>query len=114
MTDVSARSNRLAGMVWAVCALLPCTALASGKSTDDWQLQMLLQPTREQLRIETEKDRVFIYSRVKDTDIDRAMDEQFSRLQHMMFVNTLVVQKKRPTAGAPSKPVLIEHDDGCD
>jgi hypothetical protein len=32
----------------------------------------------------------------------------------MMFVNTLVVQKKRPTAGAPSKPVLIEQNDGCD
>jgi hypothetical protein len=115
MLNTTARSRGFALVAWTACALWPCAALAGGESKDDWQMQMLFEPTPEQLRIETQRDRVFIYSRVKDTDINRAMDEQFPRVQHMMFVNTLVVQKKpQPNAGEPSGPVVVEQHDGCD
>ncbi len=35
-------------------------------------------------------DEVIIYSRVRNKTIHKAMDEQFARIENMMFVNTIV------------------------
>jgi hypothetical protein len=70
MSNISKQPMRLAFMVWALCALSPCAALA-----------------------------------------DRATDEQFPRIRHMMFVNTPVVQETDQPTGEPSEPAPIEQDD---
>lgn len=96
----------------------PYAAAGDEQAIQDWQLQMLLEPTPAQLDMEQRKDTVFIYSRMKDSDIGRAMKEQFGRVQHMMFVNTLVTKEPDPTRdkaadSEPSEPVVVEEDDGC-
>ena len=98
--------------------IAPCAAAGDLQTIQDWQLQMLFKPTPVQLEMEQQKDRVFIYSRVRDSDIDRAMSQQFGRVEHMMFVNTLVTQKAEPARDKPAdsqsgEPVVVESDDGC-
>jgi hypothetical protein len=98
--------------------MAPWATAGDEQAIQDWQLQMLLKPTPVQLQMEQQKDRVFIYSRVKDSDIDRAMDQQFGRIEHMMFVKTLVTKKAEPahdkaSDSKSSEPVVVESDDGC-
>ena len=98
--------------------IAPWAAAGDEQAIQDWQLQMLLKPTPVQLKMEQQKDRVFIYSRVKDSDIDRAMDQQFGRIEHMMFVKTLVAKQAEPSRdktpdSESSEPVVVESDDGC-
>ena len=97
----------------------PCATADDERAIQDWQMQMLLQPTPAQIHMEQRKNRVFIYSRMKDSDVGLAMDQQFGRIQHMMFVNTLVTREREPTpgkasGGEPSGPAVVEEDDGCD
>lgn len=113
--------------VWKSLALIgslflgfmTCAAADDDQAIHDWQMQMLLEPTPAQLDMEQRKKRVFIYSRIRDSDISRAMDQQFDRIEHMMFVNTLVAKNREPTPkktneDESSGPVLVEEDDGCD
>lgn len=96
-------------------AASPYSAVAGESAGDDWQMQMLLAPTPQQIEMERRKSKVFIYSQVKEPDLERAMDEQFGRIEHMMFINTLV-REPEPKADATQpadKAVWVEQDDGC-
>jgi hypothetical protein len=54
---------------------------------DDWQKERLLSPTPAQLAAET-KGQVVIYDGLDSRVVDRALDEQFQRIDSMMFVRT--------------------------
>ncbi|HYQ71946.1 MAG TPA: hypothetical protein VET88_08460, partial [Gammaproteobacteria bacterium] len=69
-----------------------------------FQTRVLFSPTDSQLRAET-RGRVMIYDGLEDADVERALDEQFDRVEHMMFVRT------RHTA--PDGESSYD-DDGCD
>ena len=75
-----------------------------------WQLQRLLVPNEEALERE-EKGFIFIYSRLKDTDIDQAMDENFSRIGAMMFVNTIITDKQGEPMTDPLTGETVTDDD---
>ena len=59
-------------------------AVAAGEG---WQKERLLAPTPAQLAAE-EKGRVGIYDGLESRTVDRALDEQFHRIDSMMFVRT--------------------------
>lgn len=115
-TTRALHTHAVVGLLLLGCA--PWVAADDGQAIQEWQLRMLLEPTPTQLEMEQRKQTVFIYSRMKDSDISRAMEEQFGRVQHMMFVNTLVTKEpkaapQKSADGESSEPVVVEDDDGC-
>ena len=96
-------------------AACPCAAVAGESPSRDWQMEMLFSPTPQQIEMEQRKSKVFIYSQVKQPELDRALDAQFGRIEHMMFINTLV-QKPQPKTNATNptaQSAWVEQDDGC-
>ncbi|MCB1786984.1 MAG: hypothetical protein H6953_05700 [Chromatiaceae bacterium] len=67
--------------------LLQPAAAADGSS---WELKQLHHPSTSLLRAE-DAGRVTIYDGLMVSEVDRAMDQQFDRIDSMMFVRT-----KRP------------------
>jgi hypothetical protein len=77
---------------------------AMSEPKNDWQLTMLHDPSAAQLSLE-QSGKVFIYDGLTDRDVELAMNTQFKRVEHMMFVRT----KVETPAG---KYEVV--DDGCD
>ena len=77
-----------------------------------WQEQMLFEPSPQQLEPEA-RGRVMIYNGLKDIRIEEALDQQFDRIEHMMFTGTIITDENgTPRKDAVTGEVLVE-DDGC-
>jgi len=84
------------------------------ESEHAWQMELLFDPASSQQRSER-KGRVFIYSDLKESVVDRALDEQFDRIDHMMFVRTVRTNADGEVKqqAAPDGTVLVAQDDDC-
>ena len=91
----------LAGLLSGVL-LMPFPMLAGAE--DVYQNKVLFSPTGSQLKAES-RGRVMIYDGLDNAVVERALDEQFDRIEHMMFVRTRHTE--------PDGEVSYE-DDGCD
>jgi protocatechuate 3,4-dioxygenase beta subunit len=74
-------------------------------------LGLLFNPGESQL--ELEKNRVVIYDRLKSSDIDRALEEQFDRVGSMMFVTRIVTDEEGQPVRDEDTGELVFEDDGC-
>ena len=90
----------LSGILPAVLAGFTTVAGAGEERMRDWQLSLLFSPAEQQLRVE-EKGRIMIYDGLYSSDVNRALDEQFDRLEHMMFTNTIVTVESGKPARDP-------------
>ena len=99
--DISVMHHVLAGML-TVMLLMPFPTTAGAE--DRFQHKILFSPTHSQLKVEA-RGRVMIYDGLDNAEVERALDEQFDRIEHMMFVHT-----RHPE---PDGEVSFE-DDGCD
>jgi hypothetical protein len=91
-----------------LCAALLIAASPSLHAADDgfnaYQQKVLLEPGKSVLRAEA-RGRVTIYDGLDESRVDQAMDEQFDRIENMMFVRT-----RRSAADG----TVDYDDDGCD
>ena len=92
-----------------IASLLTLAALAGptnglAKGAQDWQRNMLLNPSDQQIKMEN-RGRVLIYDGLTERDIAMAMDTQFDRVGSMMFVRTQVESDEGGWE---------VFDDGCD
>ena len=71
---------------------------------DSYQHNALFNPSQSQLKAET-RGRVMIYDGLDNATVERAMDDQFERVQHMSFIRARFLQA--------DGEVSIEDDD-CD
>ena len=81
---------------------------ATSADTDrqkSWQLSLLFTPGDHQQKME-KRGRVFIYDGMQAADNEKAFDEQYARIESMMFVNTVVTD--------PETGEQLVEDDGCD
>lgn len=70
----------------------------------DYQQNMLFSPSDSMLKAE-QRGRINIYDGLESNVVEKAMDEQFDRIENMMFVRVTHVQD--------DGEVTVE-DDGCD
>ena len=96
-----------ASVIWIALSLQ--TAAAADNS---WQMSHLFAPSPAQIDRER-KGRVMIYHGMKDIDVDRAMDEQFDRIESMMFTGTIVTDDAGRPLRDPETGEVVVEDDGC-
>ena len=71
---------------------------------DQYQYKMLLNPTEKMLEAES-RGYIMIYDGLENRVVEKAMTEQFDRIENMMFVGTRYLQE--------NGELLYEEDD-CD
>ena len=71
-----------------------------------WQKKRLLYPSENTVQTEKQAQKVFIYEGLKLEDVEKALDQHFDRVEHMMFVGTLLP----PTSAG----LRQTEEDGCD
>jgi hypothetical protein len=69
------------------------------------QKKRLFSPAKVVRKAEELRQSVFIYDGMKEGDIEKAMEEQFDRVENMMFVRTLVTNEEGEEE---------VEEDGCD
>ena len=76
------QSSRIALLATSISVIA-----GQGLAAPGWQERQLLSPSAAQQRTE-QQERVYIYDGLQEETVDRAMDTQFERIQHMMFIGT--------------------------
>jgi hypothetical protein len=71
-------------------AMLAPPAMAEG-ANERFQYNALFNPTTGQLKAEA-RGHVMIYDGLDNAMVDRALDGQFDRIEHMMFIRTRQTQ----------------------
>ena len=66
----------------------------------------MFNPTSAQLRVE-ERGRVMIYDGLDNALVEHALDDQFDRIEHMMFIRT------RQSSSDDEDDDDSVEDDGC-
>lgn len=75
------------------------------------ELRRLFQPTPAELQAE-KAGRIYIYEGLRESDVDRAMTEEFDRLDSMMFVRMQRVAPKSDPAPQEQTSYYTQND-GC-
>ena len=79
-------------------------------ANDGFQYNALFNPSPAQLKAE-DRGRVMIYDGLDNAAVERALDQQFGRIEHMMFTRI----HEPPDDGAPPNEGGEDSsdDDGC-
>lgn len=85
--------------------------LASLDTADVWQTNRLFTPTARQLEME-HKGSVVIYDGLTDVMVEKALDQDFNRIQSMMFTRVIQTGKNGQPLRDESGEVIVA-DDGC-
>ena len=93
----------LIGLLLGAVLLPP--AMAEG-ANERFQYNALFNPTTGQLKAE-DRGRVMIYDGLDNAEVERALDEQFERIEHMMFIRT-----RQSQADDDGEEDTVD-DDGC-
>jgi len=110
MTTQFRLSDRLALSV--IAAVLVLGVMDPAKTQDSWQEKMLFDPSERQLELE-KRGRVMIYDGLKETQVARAMDLEFERIQSMMFVRTIATNSEGSVLRDEETGDVVVEDDGC-
>ena len=98
--------NRLMFIVLLMGSLLAPLAQAAD-ANDGFQYNALFNPSPTQLKAE-ERGRVMMYDGLDNAVVERALDEQFGRIEHMMFVRT-----RQSSSDDDDDGEGYVEDDGC-
>jgi hypothetical protein len=97
-------------LVFAGSLLL--SPLARAADLRDTELRRLFEPTAAELRAE-QAGRIYIYEGLQQADIARALSEQFTRVNSMMFIR-VKPSPAAPIPGRSGEPTTVDYrDDGC-
>ena len=83
------------------------------QSPGSWQMSRLFHPTQADLASE-KKGKIIIYDGLTDKTVDRAIEENFDRIDAFMFTRTVVTDDAGAPLRDPETGELVTEDDGCD
>ncbi len=86
---------------------------AAEEEQEDPQLRRLFYPTRAE-RASEKEGKIHIYQRVKDKDVLRAMDDQFHRIDAMMFTSVVQTDHRGAPMVDPDTGEEVVEEDDCD
>ncbi|MGD8275279.1 MAG: hypothetical protein PVJ30_04920 [Thiohalocapsa sp.] len=109
LTDASARkaTKHLLGAI-----TLAVTASVPAGDVRDIELRRLFDPTQAEVASEAE-GRIYIYDGLTDVDVQRALNEQFQRVENMMFIRTRKTDKAGEVKRDAETGEVDYEDDGC-
>jgi hypothetical protein len=81
------------------------------EKTNKWQVARLFEPGENQRRLE-EKGYITIYDNLPDTTVDKAMNNNFERIENMMFTRVVITDDNGLPELDEAGNIVIE-DDGC-
>jgi len=76
------------------------------------ELRRLFEPTPAERAREAE-GRIYIYDGLRDKDIEQAIDQEFDRVESMMFIREKKTDEKGKVRKNPDTGEAIVQDDGC-
>ncbi len=95
-------------LLQALLVLCTSTVQAQDSATTEdnrWQQRRLFEPTASE-RLAEAKGRVVIYDGLQDVEVAQAMDQEFERVDSMMFIRTQITDD--------TGTVVDSEDEGCD
>jgi hypothetical protein len=99
-------------MFFLGCVAAGASCIADAADVRDIELRRLFEPTAGELQDEA-KGRVYIYDGLRDTDVARAMEEQFERVDNMMFIRVKPTDEKGEVLKDEETGEELVEDDGC-
>jgi hypothetical protein len=91
---------------------LGASGAVSAADVREIELRRLFEPTTSELAQE-EKGRIYIYDGLRDKDVQRAMKEEFDRVENMMFIREKKTDEKGEVLKDPETGEVVVEDDGC-
>jgi hypothetical protein len=92
--------------------LLALGTSALADDVRDIELRRLFEPTDAEQAAEA-KGRIHIYDGLRDTDVQRALDEEFERVDSMMFIRTRKTDASGEVKRDEETGEEEYEDDGC-
>jgi hypothetical protein len=96
--------------------LLPLAWIAAGgamaEGVRDIELRRLFEPTPAEIRAENAGS-IYIYDGLRDLDVQRALEEEFDRVENMMFIRTKKTDAKGDVRRDEHTGAVESEDDGC-
>jgi hypothetical protein len=107
-------------MMFTLMALPPIVLLLLQLSTTivhagdlhEWYASLLFEPTPQQLQQE-QRGRVRIYDGRTDVEVNRALEEQFDRVEATMFTGVVVTDAEGRPLQDPETGEMVVEEDGC-
>jgi hypothetical protein len=85
---------------------------AQAADVSEIELRRLFDPTEAELAAEA-RGRIHIYEGLRDTDVQRALNEEFERVDSMMFIRTIQTDDTGEAKRNPDTGAAEVEDDGC-
>jgi len=76
------------------------------------ELRRLFEPTPSE-RTQEAGGRIYIYDGLRDKDIEQAIDEEFDRVESMMFIREKKTDENGEVLTDPDTGDAMVQDDGC-
>jgi hypothetical protein len=93
-------------------AFFAFSGVAAAADVSEIELRRLLEPTQAELAAEA-KGRIYIYDGLRDVDVQRALDEEFERVDSMMFIRTVKTDAAGEVQRDADTGEVAYEDDGC-
>jgi hypothetical protein len=99
--------------ILAVSSITTSFAVLAESSAQKWQMSRLMQPSQGDLQRE-QQGHIMIYHGMTDKVVLSALDNNFDRIQSMMFTGTIITNDAGEAAVDPDTGEAITEYDGCD
>ncbi|WP_295882450.1 hypothetical protein [uncultured Thiohalocapsa sp.] len=96
----------------ALMGLCTCIGTAAAADVSEIELRRLFAPTEAELAAEAD-GRIYIYDGLTDMDVQRALNEEFERVDNMMFIRTRKTDESGEVKRDADTGAVEYEDDGC-
>jgi len=93
-------------------ALLMLGENSRAEDVRDIDLRRLFEPTKVEREAEA-RGRIYIYDGLRDIDVERAMRDEYDRIENMMFIREKKTDGKGEVLKDPATGEDVVEDDGC-